>query len=100
MQMHTLVIIEALFALVFSRAVVLYLRDRDPPQRGVRLGFSSLAVLFVLEMLSLTIRPLPPTVFTLATGLVLLQPFFMLRLIGQLRAVPRWLPWAALAPCL
>jgi len=93
-------IVEALFAVVFVRAVAAYLRSRDPLERDVMLVFSSLAVLFVLELLGRFGGPPPAAVELGAIALLLLQPYFTLRLVSRVRAVPRWLLATTLALCL
>nr|MBA2556170.1 HAMP domain-containing histidine kinase [Chloroflexota bacterium] len=72
--------------LVFLRALISYLRDRDPLGRDVMLVFSALASLFVLQVLRLFTEP-PPVLQTLGTLLLLGQPFLTLRLVSRLRRV-------------
>ena len=61
-------IVEALFAVVFARVLVAYLRRRDPLQRDVAVMFSALAVLFVLELLRQVLGEPPQVVSSLAVG--------------------------------
>ncbi|HWG98187.1 MAG TPA: PAS domain S-box protein [Pilimelia sp.] len=74
-----------------------YLRRRDPLLRDVMLILLTVAMLFVLSVLRLT-GAAPPRPLTALFHVVLLgQPFFVLRLVGRLRPVPRWGTGAALA---
>jgi signal transduction histidine kinase/CheY-like chemotaxis protein len=84
-------LIEALFVLVFVRALVAYVIRRDPLQRDLMLVFSAMAVLTVIEVVRHFV-PHPPTVLTVGSSVLLLaQPYLTMRLVAQLRPVPRWL---------
>jgi signal transduction histidine kinase/DNA-binding response OmpR family regulator len=95
-------VIELLFAAVFLRAVLEYSRHRDPINRDVILVFSAMAALFVAQIVRIatgvpqgSTGSGPTSVVLTATGVVaiillLLQPLLTLRLVGQLRPVPRW----------
>src|SRR5436309_3224393 len=50
--------IELLFAIVFLRALITYLRDRDPLSRDITLVFSAMAALFVLQLVTQLVGPL------------------------------------------
>ena len=88
--------IELLLALVFVRALLTYLRRRDPLSRDVMLLFSSLAVLFVVEVVRRTVGPPPALVSNLAAVFVLAQPYLALRVVSRIRAIPRWVLPASL----
>src|SRR5205823_4979777 len=89
-------LIEALFVLVFIRALSAYVVRRDPLQRDVTLVFSAMAVLTVLEVVRHFV-PKPPSPLAIGASVLLLaQPYLTLRLVAQLRRVPRWLLLAAL----
>lgn len=81
-------IVEALFAAVFARVLVAYLRRRDPLQRDVAVMFSALAVLFVLELLRQVLGEPPQVVSSLASALLVGQPFLLLRLVRRVAPVP------------
>jgi signal transduction histidine kinase/DNA-binding response OmpR family regulator len=87
--------IELLFAIVFLRALVAYLRDRDPLSRDVTLVFSAMAALFVLQLVTQVLGTLPPIVGSVAIALLFAQPFLTLRLTARLGRVPRALLWGA-----
>ncbi|OLB79379.1 MAG: hypothetical protein AUI14_10500 [Actinobacteria bacterium 13_2_20CM_2_71_6] len=89
-------LIEALFVLVFVRALAAYVVRRDPLQRDVTLVFTAMAVLFVIALVRTFIPHAPRLVDIVATVLLLAQPYLTLRLVARLRRVPRWLMWAAL----
>jgi signal transduction histidine kinase/CheY-like chemotaxis protein len=88
-------LVEALFALVFGRALVAYLKDRDPVQRDVTMVFSAVAMLFVLDVVRRIFGEPPPPVRVVALILLFAQPYFTLRLVHRVRSVPRWLQTAA-----
>jgi signal transduction histidine kinase/DNA-binding response OmpR family regulator len=88
-------LIEALFVLVFLRTLVAYLARRDPLQRDVTLVFSAMAVLFVIALVRKFVPSAPVLFDTLASAMLLAQPFLTLRLAARLRRVPRWLSAAA-----
>src|SRR2546423_6926726 len=90
-------LIEALFALVFLRSLVAYLRHRDPLQGGVTVVFSAVAVLFVLEIMRRVLGTPPIAVSYVATVLLLAQPVLTLWLVRMLRPVPAWVMWGSLA---
>jgi signal transduction histidine kinase/CheY-like chemotaxis protein len=88
--------IELLFALIFLRALVTYVRSRDPLSRDVMLVFSILAVVFVLEVAERVGLEIPSAVSRITAVLILLQPYLTLRLARQLGPVHRWVLPAAL----
>jgi signal transduction histidine kinase/CheY-like chemotaxis protein len=83
--------VEALFALVFGRALVAYLRTRDPLDRDVTVMFSAMAMLFVIQLLRLVFGRPPELVNLIVVGLLMAQPFLTLRLVNRLSPVPSWL---------
>ncbi|MEV8510662.1 response regulator [Actinoplanes sp. NPDC051475] len=88
--------LEALFAAVFVRVLVGYLRRRDGLQRDVVLMFSALAVLFVLAVLRQVVGE-PPRLVTVAASVLLLgQPFLTLRVVRRVARVPAAVYWPAL----
>jgi len=92
-----LLAVTALFLLIFVWAAVGYLRRRDPLLRDVMLIFGAVAMLFVLGVLRLALGTPTRPVAGLVTGVLLGQPFFTLRLVSRLRAVPSWAIWGAIA---
>ncbi len=89
--------VEALFAAVFVRVLVGYLRRRDALQRDVVLMFSALAVLFILAVLRQVVGE-PPRLVTVAASVLLLgQPFLTLRVARRVARVPGAVYWPALA---
>ncbi len=83
--------------LVFIRALAAYLTRRDPLQRDVTLVFTAMAVLFVTALVRRFIPATPAIFDTLASAVVLAQPYLTLRLAARLRRVPPWLMALALA---
>jgi signal transduction histidine kinase/CheY-like chemotaxis protein len=91
----TALLVEALFAVVFARALVAYLRGRDPLQRDVTFVFGSVAALFALDVARrLGLEP-SQLVSDMASALLLAQPALALRLVARVRSVPGWMRWAA-----
>ncbi|MDQ1657285.1 MAG: hypothetical protein QOD41_2368 [Cryptosporangiaceae bacterium] len=88
-------VVLALFAAVFGRALAEYARTRDRLQRDVALIFSALTALFVLSVAARAMGRPPPLVSEVAAAWVLGQPYLMLRLAAQFRPVPRWVLWGA-----
>src|SRR4051812_49115854 len=89
-------LVEALFALVFGRALVAYVGKRDPVQRDVMAIFSAVSMLFVLDVWR-HLFGTPPTVLR-AFALILLfaQPYLTVRLVHRVRPVPHWLHLSAI----
>lgn len=81
--------------LIFASLVVVAasagLRRRDPLARDVALVFLPLAVLFLLSIAELLVGPAPVPLAVAAVLLLVAQPLFALRLVADLRALPRWL---------
>ncbi len=92
-----IIFVEALFALVFVRSLIAYLKDRDPVQRDLMAVFSAVAMLFVLDVIRRVFGQPPAAVRAAALILLFAQPYFTLRLIHRIRPVPRWLQLAAVA---
>ena len=84
-------VVQALFAVVFARVLVVYLRRRDALQRDVMVMFSAMAVLFVLAVAAKAVGEPPALVSGLASMLLLGQPFLTLRVVRRVRYVPRWI---------
>jgi signal transduction histidine kinase/CheY-like chemotaxis protein len=87
---------ELLFAVIFARALTLYVRDRDPLQRSVALIFLPSMVVFLNSVLRAWFGPLPVVFSAIATVLLLIQPYLTLRLTARMLLVPRWVTTSAL----
>ena len=90
-------LLEAVFTGVFARVLIGYVRRPDPLQQRVTMMFSSLAVLFVLDVLRQTVGQPPPWLSALAAALLLGQPFLTLHVVRPVGTVPTWLYRAAFA---
>jgi PAS domain S-box-containing protein len=86
-----IVVAGLLFAAVLVHAVAGFLRRRDPLQRDVVLVFAAPAMLFALSMVRAVTAAPPRWVTAVAMVLLFAQPYFTLRLVGQVGRVPRWL---------
>ena len=85
------VTIQVLFGLLFLWAVWVAVRDRDILARDVALVFAPIGVLLALGVVRQVVGPLP-TWFSLPTTVFLLaQPVFSLKLVSDIRGLPRWL---------
>jgi signal transduction histidine kinase/CheY-like chemotaxis protein len=82
---------EFTFAVLFLRALLWYLRKRDPLQRDITWVFTPCTVLFYVDVVRRLANPLPDWVSGLTLTVLLAQPYLTVRLAGRLRRVPRWL---------
>jgi signal transduction histidine kinase/CheY-like chemotaxis protein len=89
-------LIGFLFTLVFARALVTYVRRRDSLMRDVTLIFAAMTGLVVLDLHRDLVGPPPPLLSDVLAVMVLGQPYLTLRLVTQLRPVPKWLTRTAL----
>ncbi|GAA3907551.1 response regulator [Actinoplanes auranticolor] len=88
---------EFTFAVLFLRALVGYLRRRDPLQRDVTLVFAPCTVLFCVDIARrINGDALPMWVNAVSLTVLLAQPYLTVRLAARLRAVPAWLQRAIL----
>ena len=92
-----LLVAEFTFAVLFLRALLGYLRRRDPLQRDVTLVFAPCTVLFCVDVCRrLNDGGLPVWVSSITLAVLMTQPYLTVRLAGRLRAVPTWLDRAML----
>jgi signal transduction histidine kinase/CheY-like chemotaxis protein len=82
-------IIEVLFAAVFVAAVLTYVRRRDRLSLDLSLVFSAFAVIFGLQIVTATVGPPPVVLNAVAILLLLAQPVFTLKLVSDVRTIPR-----------
>ena len=81
---------ELTFAVLFLRALVGYLRKRDPMWRDVMLVFLPCTSLFGVDLARRASGGhLPPLIGITASAILLTQPYLTFRLAGRLRRVPR-----------
>jgi signal transduction histidine kinase/CheY-like chemotaxis protein len=91
-------LIELPFVAVFVGALIAFIRTRDPLALDVSLVFSALTLIFAIQIIT-AIGGEPPAALT-ALGILLLlaQPVFTLKLVSDVRVIPRTvLPVASLA---
>ncbi|MFI1989283.1 response regulator [Actinoplanes sp. NPDC020271] len=94
---------EITFAVLFVRALLGYLRRRDPLQGDLTLVFGPCALVFAVDLLWQTIGDKPAWTGALTAVPLMAQPYLTLRLAARLRHVPRALStgtllgWVALA---
>lgn len=83
---------EFTFAVLFVRALLGYLRRRDPLQRDVTLVFAPCTVLFGMDIgRRIVDGTLPVWVNSVSLAFLLAQPYLTVRLAGRVRSVPFWL---------
>jgi signal transduction histidine kinase/DNA-binding response OmpR family regulator len=87
---------EFTFAVLFLRALLWYVRRRDPLQRDITWVFTPCTVLFYVDVVRRVANPLPDWVSVVTLTILLAQPYLTVRLAGRLRRVPRWLDRAVL----
>jgi signal transduction histidine kinase/DNA-binding response OmpR family regulator len=87
---------ELCFALICVRALVAYLRGRDPVQRDVMIVFLAPTQLFVTDIFRRLGADIPLAISNINFAVLLLQPFLTLRLAARLRKVPRWMTVTAI----
>jgi signal transduction histidine kinase/DNA-binding response OmpR family regulator len=83
-------IIEIPFAILFALTLRQAIRNREPLARDLALVFSGLAAIFVLELMTRIFGPPPGILSMAAIVLLLVQPAFTLKLVADLRPIPRW----------
>jgi PAS domain S-box-containing protein len=77
------------FYVLFLVSVVQYARYRGPLQLSVLAVFGSFAALFALSFLNELQPSIAPIARPALVGILFAQPFLVVRLIGQIRPVPR-----------
>jgi len=83
---------EFTFAVLFLRALLGFLRRRDPLQRDVTLVFAPCTVLFCVDITRrINGEALPSWVSVVSLTALLAQPYLTVRLAARLRSVPVWL---------
>ncbi|MDI6097565.1 response regulator [Actinoplanes sp. NEAU-A12] len=80
---------EVTFAVLFLRALLGYLRRRDPLRRDVTLLFAPFMLVFCVDVARLAGGAVPGWAGAVSAMALLLQPYLTLRLAGRLRTVPR-----------
>jgi signal transduction histidine kinase/DNA-binding response OmpR family regulator len=81
---------EFMFAVLFLRALLWYLRRRDPLQRAITWVFAPCTVLFYVDVMRRVANPLPDWVAVVTLTILLAQPYLTISLAGRLRTVPKW----------
>jgi signal transduction histidine kinase/CheY-like chemotaxis protein len=80
---------EITFAVLFLRALLGYLRRRDPLQGDLTLVFGPCALVFAVDLAWRTIGDRPAWTGALTAVPLMAQPYLTLRLAARLRDVPR-----------
>ncbi|GGK90338.1 hybrid sensor histidine kinase/response regulator [Mangrovihabitans endophyticus] len=88
---------EFTFAALFVRALLGYLRRRDPLQRDITLVFAPCTVLFVVDLADGFTGDRPAWAELTVRCALLAQPYLTIRLAARLRHVPLWAQLVAIA---
>ncbi len=83
-------VIDVLFGVLFLWAVWVAIRDRDVLAADVALVIAPIAVLLAMGVVGDLVK-LPPWVGLATTVFLLAQPVFSLKLVSDIRGLPRWL---------
>ena len=83
-------LIQAGFFVLFGAAVVRYVRQPGPVERGVVAVFATTAALFLLSILSSYAPDLAAVARPAILAMLVAQPYLILRLVNQIRPIPRW----------
>ncbi len=83
-------VIQAVFYVLFGVTLWRYLRQRSPLGLGVVAVFSTTASLFFLSFISTFAPSLTGIVRPLSIALLVAQPYLIVRLLGQIWTVPTW----------
>jgi len=91
-------LIELPFVAVFVGALVTFIRKRDPLALDISLVFSALTLIFATQIVTAMGGEPPTALSALGILLLLAQPVFTLKLVSDVRVIPRTvLPVASLA---
>ncbi len=93
-------LIEVAFFLLFGVALWRYLKRRGPVELGVVAVFSTTGALLLLSFVAAFLPGFVAIVRPVATAALVAQPYFIVRLLGQVWSVPKWASRLALAGCI
>ncbi len=80
--------LQLAFYVLFAASVFQYLRNRGPLELSVMLVFFSFAAFFGLTFLNALVPAVAPVARPVLVAILFAQPVLVLRLIGQIHAVP------------
>src|SRR5258705_7022630 len=83
--------VDVLFSVLFLWAIWVAVRDRDVLARDVALILAPIAITLASSPLRTILGPLPVWYSTATTVFLLAQPLFSLKLVADIRGLPRWL---------
>ena len=84
-------IVAGIFTVLFVVTCLTAIRGRDQLMRDVTLIFSAIGAVFVLDVIKLLTGSTPAVLGIVGGLLFLAMPIFLLKLVADLRQVPRWL---------
>ncbi|HYL40869.1 MAG TPA: hypothetical protein VET90_06135, partial [Candidatus Binatus sp.] len=93
-------LVQVAFYALFAITLWRYIRRRGPLELAVALVFAPLAALFVLSLVNYFAPNLTATLRPMLILILLLQPWFVVRLVDQIRPVASWVPLAVLGGAL
>jgi PAS domain S-box-containing protein len=82
-------ILQLAFYVLFGASVLQFLRERGPIQLSVMAIFGSIAALFALSFLNALLPAIAPVARPVLIAVLYAQPVLVVRLIAQIRPVPR-----------
>lgn len=92
-----ILVVEVQFALLFAISLWHAIHNRHALAWDVTLVFLPIVVLFAVQLADDLAGPLPQWLRTTGSAALLAQPVFSLKLVADLRAIPRWILPAAIA---
>jgi PAS domain S-box-containing protein len=93
-------LLQLAFYVTFAVSLWRWVTRRGPLELAVALVFAPIAALFLLSSINSIAPGIAPVVRPATIFLILLQPWFVVRLVDQIRPVAAQISWAVLAGCL
>jgi PAS domain S-box-containing protein len=91
------VLLQAAFYVVFAISVWRWIVRRGPLELAVAAVFAPIAALFLISLLNEAMPAAATALQPVLIGLFFLQPWFVVRLVDQIRPVAPRVPWLVLA---
>lgn len=85
-----MILIQGAFFVLFGAAVSRYLRHRGSVELGVVAVFTTTAALFLLALLTSYAPGIATIARPITIAMLLAQPYLIVRLVDQIRPIPRW----------
>src|SRR3954447_995737 len=92
-------LLQVAFYVTFAVCLWRWVTRRGPLELAVALVFAPIAALFLLSTINGIAPGVAPIVRPATIFLILLQPWFVVRLVDQIRPVAAQISWAVLGGC-